>query len=124
MEQRDVWEGVGRVAKGWVPLHGSGTVGEASHSAASSLTCPRVRAKASMSRPYQLISEPMEAFPPTLRAERRAYSCFLLFPAHDAGSPLFRATRSDRLLLALAIFQTKGKKSLSRLPRKNRHASK
>lgn len=24
MEQRDVWEGVGRVAKGWVPLHGSG----------------------------------------------------------------------------------------------------
>lgn len=68
MEQRDVWEGVGRVAKGWVPLHGSGTVGEASHSAASSLTCPRVRAKASMSRPYQLISKPMEAFPPTVHS--------------------------------------------------------
>lgn len=80
MEQRDVWEGVGRVAKGWVPLHGSGTVGEASHSAASSLTCPRVRAKASMSRPYQLISKPMEAFPPTVHSHSlcRETGLFLL----------------------------------------------
>lgn len=84
MEQRDVWEGVGRVAKGWVPLHGSGTVSEASQSAASSLTCPRVRAKASMSQTYQLISKPMEAFPPTVHSHSlcretgwpASYSCF------------------------------------------------
>lgn len=123
MEQRDVWEGVGRVAKGWVPLHGSGTVGEASHSAASSLTCPRVRAKASMSRPYQLISKPMEAFPPTVHSHSlcretgwpASYSCFqppALLATHDLLSSELPAPTSF-FFWRSPSFKQRAKKSLS-----------
>lgn len=51
----------------WAGQRGVGrhrvTLAEAPHSAASSLSCPGVRAEASMSPLYQPISELMEAFP-------------------------------------------------------------